>query len=48
MAGENAYSSSTVVPGGLRSMPMQQQQMPIPVSRSVSKKELPSSKKQSP
>ena len=48
MAGENAYSSSTVAPGGLRSMPTQQQQMPMPVARSVSKKELPSSKKQSP
>ena len=47
MAGENAYSSSTVAPGGLRSMPMQQQ-VPIPVARSVSKKELPSTKKQSP
>ena len=48
MAGESAYSSSIAAPGGLRSMPMQQQQVPIPVARSVSKKELPSTKKQSP
>ena len=45
MAGENAYSSSLNVPGGLKSMPLQQQQMSIPVSKSVSKKELPNAKK---